>query len=94
MLLTGAVMSFYYNIITTWVIYYIVNSFFNPLPWSTCDNDWNTEFCVSENTYTNSTQQRNEIHTSNYSHSIYNDTERNESVITDKYVTAVEEFWQ
>nr|WLN44345.1 AAT6 [Sinonovacula rivularis] len=35
----------YYLTITAWILYYFVNSFYKPLPWSTCGNWWNTNFC-------------------------------------------------
>ena len=35
----------YYNIIISYTIYYMVASFQNPLPWSHCNNTWNTDGC-------------------------------------------------
>lgn len=30
-----------------WMLFYFIHSFFNPLPWATCDNDWNhKDTCV------------------------------------------------
>ena len=38
--------SFYYNVIIGWSIYYFANSLSSgELPWSSCNNSWNTEFC-------------------------------------------------
>ncbi|XP_021360094.1 sodium- and chloride-dependent glycine transporter 2-like isoform X2 [Mizuhopecten yessoensis] len=37
----------YYVMLTTWVLYYLYQSFFYPLPWSTCGNEWNTPDCFS-----------------------------------------------
>ncbi|XP_033739697.1 sodium- and chloride-dependent glycine transporter 2-like isoform X2 [Pecten maximus] len=37
----------YYVMLTTWVIYYLYQSFYSPLPWSTCGNEWNTPDCFS-----------------------------------------------
>lgn len=31
-----------YCIILAWALFYLVQSFRNPLPWATCDNPWNT----------------------------------------------------
>ncbi|KAJ8303706.1 hypothetical protein KUTeg_018738 [Tegillarca granosa] len=97
LLLLSAIITFYYNIITTWVLYYIVNSFVNLIPWSTCDNDWNTQFCVSKNTHINtsegvSNQHMFPIYAINNTSG--NDTERNVSLISNTYVTTAEDFWQ
>lgn len=39
------VVTLYYNIINTWTLYYLGSSFISPLPWTGCDNDWNTPRC-------------------------------------------------
>ncbi|KAJ6219646.1 hypothetical protein RDWZM_005458 [Blomia tropicalis] len=40
----------YYNMIVAWSIYYLYNSFLNlkNVPWSHCDNQWNTLNCLED----------------------------------------------
>lgn len=36
---------FYYNVIIAWALRFFFASFTDILPWTTCNNDWNTPFC-------------------------------------------------
>ena len=40
-------LNIYYNLILAWSLYYLFMSFTSKLPWSHCDNDWNTEQCLN-----------------------------------------------
>ena len=44
---------FYYNVIIAWALHYFFNSFNSVLPWTTCNNEWNTKDC-RESTVTSS----------------------------------------
>ncbi|KAJ8045966.1 Creatine transporter [Holothuria leucospilota] len=35
----------YYTVIMAWALYYMIMSFTKVVPWSKCDNEWNTELC-------------------------------------------------
>ncbi|GFQ97560.1 sodium-dependent serotonin transporter [Trichonephila clavata] len=40
-------MGMYYNTIIAWAFYYLFASFTSELPWTRCDNPWNTEHCLT-----------------------------------------------
>uniref|UniRef100_A0A8C5PB97 Solute carrier family 6 member 13 n=1 Tax=Leptobrachium leishanense TaxID=445787 RepID=A0A8C5PB97_9ANUR len=48
-------LNFYYIVVLAWAFFYLFNSFTYDLPWSSCNNTWNTENCLDFN-MDNSTQ--------------------------------------
>ena len=40
------IVSLYYNVIISWCFFYLVNCFQKIMPWSNCDNNWNTANCA------------------------------------------------
>ncbi|CAI9724105.1 sodium-dependent serotonin transporter-like [Octopus vulgaris] len=45
--MTTFMVGFYYNTIIAWSVFYLFSSFTANLPWSSCNNTWNTEQCIS-----------------------------------------------
>ena len=38
----------YYNVLIAYALFYLFASITDELPWSRCDNKWNTEYCIIE----------------------------------------------
>ena len=53
MIYVSAVVSFYYNVVIAWSIYYLFASMSKKLPWTFCDKSWNTNnvLCVYEDNF-------------------------------------------
>ncbi|RDD46443.1 Sodium- and chloride-dependent GABA transporter 2 [Trichoplax sp. H2] len=49
MIMVSFLVSIYYVVILAWVLYFLFASFISPLPWTTCDNSWNTPECLVRN---------------------------------------------
>ena len=47
MVVTNTIVALYYNVIIAWSLYYFFASMTNQLPWTDCDNWWNTELCFT-----------------------------------------------
>ncbi|XP_045201460.2 sodium- and chloride-dependent glycine transporter 1-like isoform X2 [Mercenaria mercenaria] len=45
-LILSVTVTWYYMLTMAWILYFLYNSFFPVLPWSTCDNKWNTNSCI------------------------------------------------
>ncbi|CAC5418384.1 unnamed protein product [Mytilus coruscus] len=76
----------YYSTVISWTLFYFGNSFLSPLPWTSCNNTWNTHDCYirsfSEEEAMNSTVTLSNI------------TQfHNGSVHVEAY-TSSEEFWE
>lgn len=85
-ILTGLV-STYYNVILAWALYYLGMSFYPQLPWTSCNNDWNTVHCMLRgmNTSSPNSSLLVENHLKNATNVANN---------TDMVRTPAEEFWE
>lgn len=46
MVIVSWLIGLYYNVVICHVLYYLYASFTSVLPWTTCNNDWNTKHCI------------------------------------------------
>ncbi|XP_077990965.1 sodium-dependent proline transporter-like [Glandiceps talaboti] len=46
MVIISAITTIYYNVVIAYTVFYFFASFGKSVPWATCGNDWNTEFCT------------------------------------------------
>ena len=46
MLILGAMVVIYYNVIVAYALFYLFASFTKELPWATCGHPWNTDQCT------------------------------------------------
>ncbi|XP_066580107.1 sodium- and chloride-dependent GABA transporter 2 [Amia ocellicauda] len=82
-------LNIYYIVVLAWAIFYLYNSFKNPLPWSNCNNQWNTENCLESTTGNKTNISINE--SGNFTF-LYGDF-WNTSVLSEKTTPEIE-FWE
>ena len=93
MLLLGMIVNVYYNMIIAWTLYYIGNSFISPLPWTTCDNEWNTPNCLADRRLLNISSAITGYANGSLLDNNAIDLNDNQT-IPGLQVTAQDEFWQ
>ena len=92
MLIMSGILTIYYNVIISWVLFYLGSSFTRELPWATCNNSWNTPQCVQRGVNTgilsvpNFTTIEAILPQPTNSSTVFNDTL--------KARTPAEEFWE
>ena len=98
MVIMTGIVAIYYNVILSWAIYYFAMSFSAELPWSNCNNDWNTENCylrIGVNSTTNVNQTTNSSFSSNNTDVAGIDVTFQSMVKnTSARRTPTEEFWE
>lgn len=50
MVIVSWLIGLYYNVVISHVLYFLYSSFTSELPWSSCNNPWNTELCLTADT--------------------------------------------
>ncbi|KAK6182353.1 hypothetical protein SNE40_010061 [Patella caerulea] len=94
MVVVTGIVCLYYTTILAWILYYLFHSFMSPLPWTTCDNWWNTDTCFIHQYRTNNFTNTDGNHTNNFTDSL-NKTNglvqyaKNHSSLMDKNISLV-----
>ncbi|XP_060075552.1 sodium- and chloride-dependent glycine transporter 2-like [Ylistrum balloti] len=93
MIVVNVVISVYYNVIICWVLFYFGTCFTGRLPWTSCDNDWNTEQCYSRVLPFNSSTTIANLTSPNELYG--NSSVFNRSILSSGIAkTSTEEFWE
>ncbi|XP_023214582.1 sodium- and chloride-dependent glycine transporter 1-like [Centruroides sculpturatus] len=95
MVIISGIVCIYYNVIIAWTLYYIYQSLTSLLPWSTCNNWWNTPNCVDR--HYDPTASLNSTGITNSSVLINGTVAANETIknfeVNNDRITSSEEFW-
>ncbi|XP_069100866.1 sodium- and chloride-dependent glycine transporter 1-like [Argopecten irradians] len=105
MVIISGIVCVYYNIIITWTIYYLYHSLRAVLPWSMCNNWWNTDQCyirtgpyaTTNNTTAINATMTNTTSAATANMSVVQMVAGNLSTVVSnvtKKMTASEEFWE
>lgn len=54
MIIVSGLVCIYYNMLLTYTIYYLISCFTSVLPWSRCEQGWNTGDCATIDKVSNS----------------------------------------
>ena len=98
MILVSGIVCVYYNVIMAWSLYYMYIAFSSfrtgVLPWTTCDNEWNTPACLVRANSGNGTShmEANGVNSTlrKYTMEAGNLTTN----ATEKTITSTTEFWE
>uniref|UniRef100_A0A915INM6 Uncharacterized protein n=1 Tax=Romanomermis culicivorax TaxID=13658 RepID=A0A915INM6_ROMCU len=89
-------LNIYYIVVLAWSLFYFGMSFREILPWSTCGNDWNTDFCTTGGILSRNISNCSYVQNlANFNASTgFNMTDNPNCSITVKLNDSAEEFWR
>ena len=79
----------YYNVIIGWAMFYLGSSFVDPLPWVSCNNTWNSIYCIES--VSNTTERQLEINNNVDYCGTVQEAEKNDTV---KSTSPSQEFYE
>ena len=85
MTIVTAIMTVYFNVIISWILYYLGHSFYGTLPWATCDNAWNTPGCLERRSRSKEVDFSASVANSNSSQ-FYSNTSQQYSNVTEMLI--------
>ncbi|KAK6172241.1 hypothetical protein SNE40_015946 [Patella caerulea] len=97
MVMVSTIVCVYYNVIIAWTLYYLVVSFQAILPWSNCNNEWNTDYCIDEQRSKHFAELSNYTYDELANSSLFNNSVYftfNNTLRTPGNKTASEEYWE
>ncbi|ESP01647.1 hypothetical protein LOTGIDRAFT_200147, partial [Lottia gigantea] len=84
----------HYNMIMAWTLYYLSQSFYTELPWTTCGNEWNTDKCTTLSGIKNKTEYNTSVSFNNGGNGTTSYLVQLNTSIHSKGSASAEEFWR
>ncbi|XP_048245575.1 sodium- and chloride-dependent glycine transporter 1-like [Haliotis rufescens] len=86
--------STYYSALFAWFLYYFYYSFSPIIPWTRCDNPWNTPSCISHNNVDDANVTHDSVAMTNAAKIIHNTSFFTNGTMHVTAMTSAEEFWK
>ncbi|XP_048241972.1 sodium- and chloride-dependent glycine transporter 1-like [Haliotis rufescens] len=88
--LINVLYSAFYSALLAWICYYFYYSFSPNIPWTHCDNPWNSQSCISNNINVDD----DSVAVNNATRVIHNSSVSANETMHLKGMTSAEEFWK